>query len=315
MRRWKSRATAFVLCFVTGLLMAFMYTLLAGLLAHAFLDHKSGVPAAAQGCAGLDYFARPEEVLDALKSEEVTVRREMFRRIFTRPGIRTTYYDYERDLEYPERADRAELQYVNLDESAEREALVTFVRLEHPVALILKKEGCGWRLVAALNSWLCFEQYPYKYWLTLPEAIEPGRHEILVHESTGDAASYVRQARLLRLMDGSLAEVASYEEESVSPLEGYKAADWSNVRARRITACAFEQKTDARPARITLEITEQVVKYGDVAEVSPYWRDADGNWHAGHKHWSLRPIVDVKVQGSRTLQLSWNEQQKRFMDQ
>lgn len=309
MRRWKSRAAAFALCFVIGLLVAFAYTLLAGLLVQAFQGRKSGVPAI---CEGVDYFTRPEEVLDALKSEEVTVRREMFRRIFTRPGIRTTYYDYERDLEYPERADRAELQYVNLDESAEREALVTFVRLEHPVALVMKKEACGWRLVAALSSWLRFEQYPYRDWLALPEAIEPGRHEILVHESTGDAATYVRQARLLRLMDGSLHEVASYEEESVGPLEGYKGDNWSSVRARRITACAFEQKTEEQPARIRLEITEQVVRYGDVAQVSPYWRDADGHWHEGHKHWSVRPIVEVEVKGQRTVQLVWNDQQKRF---
>src|SRR5215813_13539831 len=102
-------------------------------------------PTAVSPC--IDYFNSPEEVLAALKSPEVSVRRNMLGELLLRPEVNTVYYDYERDLNYPERADRARLQYVQLDASPEPEALLTFVRFEHPVALVFKKKSCGWQLL------------------------------------------------------------------------------------------------------------------------------------------------------------------------
>ena len=62
----------------------------------------------------------------------------VFNQLLLRPDIATVYYDYERDINYPERADRARLQYVQLDDSPELEALLTFVRFEQ---LCTKIEG------------------------------------------------------------------------------------------------------------------------------------------------------------------------------
>jgi hypothetical protein len=313
MRRWKSRAAAFAICFAIGLLMALIYSFVAGMFA-AVRPGPKGVEVAAQTrCAAVDYFARPEELLSALKSEEVGVRREVFRRLFLRPGVSSIYYDYERDLQYPERADRARVEYLNLDESDEDEAVLTFVRFEHPVALILKREPCGWKLIAALGAWLRFEEYPYRDWLELPQTIEPGTHEILVHESHGDAASYVRQARLLKLMNGSLKEVAVFEEESIKPPGEYHAPDWSDVRERRRTSFAFMHEGVGPRARLTLETTDEVVKYRGAAPAYTYWLETDGGWHAGHKNWTARPSDQLKLLGKRTEQFVWNEQEQRFV--
>ena len=211
--RWKSRLTAFTICFVIGFLLA---TIVAGL--RSFFGHKLSEQSAStiSPCATHDYFNHPEEVLAALKNPEVNVRKAMFSRLLLRPDVATVYYDYERDLNYPERPDRARLQYVQLDNSPEAEALLTFVRFEHPVALVFKQQSCGWRLVTAVSSWLRFEDYPYDNWLSLPETIEPGIHQLLVRESHGDSTSYLRKARLLRLTGDVLHRLQSLKKKRSS---------------------------------------------------------------------------------------------------
>ena len=52
----------------------------------------------------------------------------MFQRLFLRPRVATIYYDYERDLNYPERADRARLAQF------EREARERIAMLEGQLA-------------------------------------------------------------------------------------------------------------------------------------------------------------------------------------
>jgi hypothetical protein len=314
MRRWKSRAAAFAICFIIGLLIAFVYSFIAGLFGSPKVDQeRAGASSTRDRCAEADYFAQPEELLSALKSEEVSVRREMFRRLFLRPGVSSIYYDYERDLEYPERADRANLEYLNLDESTEDEALLTFVRFEHPVALVLKREACGWKVVAALGAWLRFEEYPYRDWIELPEAIQHGTHEILVHESRGDASSYVRTARLLKLMDGSLKEIAAFEEESIKPVSEYHAQDWSEVRQRRLTSFTFSSEAAGGQAHLNLQTTDELIKYKDSAPAYTFWSETDGGWHTAHKNWTTRPYEKLKSLGSQTEQLTWSEQEKRFV--
>src|SRR5205085_11855620 len=123
-----------VVCFVIGL----VAVLVCAAVINDFVSkHRPAEAQQAQtGCLVENYFNQPEEVLSALKSDEVSVRREMFRRLFLTPTIKTVYYDYERDLNYPERVDRARLEYVQLDEGSEMEALMTFDRFGHLVCLI-----------------------------------------------------------------------------------------------------------------------------------------------------------------------------------
>ena len=313
MRRWKSRTTAFIVCFLIGLLAAFISAALLKLLARKYQQPILKEQPSSAGCGTGDYFRQPEEVLSALKSAEVNVRREMFSRLFLRPGITTIYYDYERDLNYPERADRARLAYVQLDDSPEEEALLTFVRFEYPVALVFAKESCGWRLIAALGSWLRFEDYPYENWLSLPETIKTGVHEILLRESTGDTASYLRKARLLKLDHGALKQIAELDEETVEPVNDYHGPDWNDVKHRRTSHYTFVHEQPEQPPRIQIEATEETVKFHGLAPSHGYWLETDGAWHALQRNWSARPAARIKLLGVAPQQLVWSEQERRFV--
>jgi len=313
MRRWKSRTVAFIACFLLGLMAAFIYAAIFGLFRTKHRLQSLKEQSAQTRCVAEDNFKEPEEVLLALKSTEVKLRREMFKRLFLRPGIMTIYYDYERDLNYPERADRARLEYVQLDDSPDPEALLTFVRFEHPVALVFREESCGWQLIAALSSWLRFEDYPYENWLSLPETINPGIHEILVRDSRGDSASYLRKARLLKLNQGALEQIAQLDEETVEPVAEYCESDWSDIKRRRTSHYTFLQKAQGQPARIQVETTEEVIKYSGPVASYTYWLETDGGWHARQRNWSARPATRVKLIGVGQEQLVWNGQERRFV--
>lgn len=310
--RWKSRTTAFMICFAIGLLAAFIYAVVLGLFSRRHRQRQS--PAAVVRCDWVDHFSEPEEVLSALKSPEVNVRREMFKRLFLRPATQTTYYDYARDLNYPERAERARLERVQLDDSPDTEAVLTFVRFEHPVALVFKKEFCGWQLMGALSSWLRFEDYPYENWISLPEAIRPGVHDLLVRDSTSDATSYTRKARLLRLDNGLLKQVAELDEETIEPVKDYQGADWSDVKHRRVYHSTFLPEQAGRTAGIESEVTDEVIKLVGPAPTFTYWSEVDGSWHAQQRNWSARPQVRVKLLGTTKKQLVWSKQEGRFVD-
>jgi len=283
--RWKSRLTAFTICFAIGLAAAFIVAILLRQRLHR--PQTQLTP-----CQRDDYFNRPEEILTALKTEEVAVRREMLKRLLVRPEIATVYYDYERDLDYPARADRARLEYVQLDDTPETEAIVSFVRVERPMALILSRESCGWKLVAALNSWLRFEDYPYDNWLTLPETIKPGIHELLVRDSNGDAMSYVRKSRLLRLDHNQLVQIAQFDEEILEPVKEYAGDDWNDVKRKRSTNITFFP--GAAP-RIDIETTTSLIKLRGPIPSYSYWLETDGTWHTTKRSWSARASQLLKV--------------------
>ena len=275
--RWKSRLTSFTICFAIGLAVA--------LIVATLLRHRHHQPQLTR-CQADDYFNRPEEVLTAIKSDEVTVRREMLKRLLLRPEISTVYYDYERDFNFPERADRARLEYVQLDDTPETEAVLTFVRLEHPMALIFSRETCGWKLVTALSSWLRFEDYPYDNWLTLPATTNPG---ILVRESNGDAMSYRRKARLLRLDRGYLKQIAEFDEETLEPVKEYAGKDWSDVKRKQSSKVTFS------PELIQIETTTSLVKLHGPTPSYSYWLETDGTWHSRKRNWSARSAQQLKV--------------------
>jgi len=255
-------------------------------------------------CQSEDYFNRPEEVLTAIKSDEVTIRREMLKRLLLRPDISTVYYDYERDFNFPERADRARLEYVQLDDTPETEAVLTFVRLEHPMALIFTRESCGWKLVTALSSWLRFEDYPYDNWLTLPTPTNP---YILVRESNGDAMSYRRKARLLRLNHGYLKQIAEYDEETLAPVKEYTGKDWSDVKRKQSSKVTFSSDL------IQIETTTSLVKLHGPVPFYSYWLETDGTWHARRRNWSARSSQQLKVQRVIKQSLVWNASEGRFV--
>lgn len=300
--RWKSRLTAFAICFVIGLAVALIV---------AFMLRQRHRQPQLTPCQVNDYFNTPEEVLTAIKSNEVSERREMFKRLLLRPEISTVYYDYERDLNYPERADRARLDYVQLDDTPPTEAVLTFVRLEHPMALIFSKDSCGWKPVGALSSWLRFEDYPYDNWLTLPTTIKPGTHELLVRDSNGDATSYIRKARLLRLDRGQLTQIAEFDEEILEPVEGYGDRDWNDVKQKQSSKVTF---FPGENAGLEVETTTSLIKlHGPIPSYS-YWSEADGTWHTEKRKWNARSSELLKVlKVSKEPSRIWNATVGRFI--
>jgi hypothetical protein len=305
--RWKSRFVAFMVCFAIGFLVA---SIVARLLSRKLKEQSQTT---ISPCATADYFNSPEEVLEALKHPEVDVRRAILSQLLLRPDVATVYYDYERDLNYPERVDRARIQYVQLDDSPEAEALVTFVRFDHPLALVFKRKSCGWHLVTALSSWLRFEDYPYENWLTTPQTIEPGVYQLLIRDSYGDATSYVRKARLLRLHGDVLTQVAEIEEEAIEPVNGYDGADWNDVKRHRINNYGFLDDTEFQGATISSEVTEEIIKLAGDTPLYSYWLETDGSWHTRKSNWSRRAATRVKLIGVSTKMLHWNSQDGRFV--
>lgn len=311
--KYRGRLAAFALSFAAGLLLAFAYSVAAGLFAVGTGGRGAAVASRDAGCAPGETFASPEEVTGALASGDVGVRREIFRRLFLRPGVSNVYYDYERDMGFPERAEELRLRLVNLDDSPEDEALLTFVRADSPVGVVLKRCGGGWAAVAGLSSWLRFEDYPYADWIELPEVIRPGRHAIVVRESTGDATRYTRRVRVLLLVGGRLQQVAEVEEESIDRLEGYEKPDWGDVRRRRTARYSFEPGRGDSPARMRVEYTEDVVRYSGVAPTHTYWREGDGAWHQSRRHWRARKLQVIRPAERGEEQFVWNGQQIRFV--
>lgn len=307
--RWKSRIIAFIICFAIGFLAA---AIVAALLSR-FSNKQNESPRTMSPCATSDYFNHPDEVLAALKNPEVNVRRTIFSRLLLRPDIGTVYYDYERDLNFPERADRARLQYIQLDDSPEEEALLTFVRLEHPAALVFKKQSCGWRLVSAISSWLRFEDYPYENWLRPVETIEPGIWQLLVRESHGDSTSYIRKVRVLRLTGDVLTQVAEIEEEAIEPLSGYDGPDWKDVKLHRFSRNLFMYEREGEGANIMSDVTTEVIKLNGAAPQYSYWLETDGSWHARESNWTRRAATQVKLVDISREFLDWNSQEGRFV--
>ena len=303
--RWKSRLTAFTICFAIGLAVAIIVTTLLRQRYHQ---------AQLAPCQTDDYFNRPEDVMAAIKSDEVSIRREMFKRLLLRPDIATVYYDYERDLDYPERTDRVRLEYVQLDDTPETEAILTFVRLEHPTALIFSRESCGWKLVTALGSWLRFDDYPYENWLTFPETIKPGIHELLVRESNGDATLYFRKARLLRLDHGHLAQLAEFDEEILEPAKEYVGHDWNDVKQRQSTYVTFSPGSASENPSIQIETTTSLIKLRGPIPSYSYWLETDGTWHTKKRNWNARFSSTLKVLNvTKEPWLVWRASEGRFV--
>lgn len=319
-RRCKGRLAVFALSFAVGVALALSFkAALVRLVERARAPARAAVPTRG-ACAAGDTLSSPEEIARSLRSDDVGVRRETFRRLSVLPNLLTAYYDFERDADFPARAESVNVRRVNLDESPEEEAVVSFVRGESPAAVVLTRGGCGWKAIAVVSSWLRFEDHPYADWLELPEAIGAGRHLLLVRDSAGDATRYTRRARLLAVSGDRLEQAAEIEEESIAPVEGYKGADWEDVKRRRTATFSFAPSPSASAApfvdpaaRLRVQYREEIVKYSGVEPLNVYWSEADGVWHQARRHWRTRRFEVLKPAIVSEEQFAWDEQKKRFV--
>ena len=144
-------------------------------------------------------------------------------------------------------------------------------------------------------------------------AVEPGVRQLLIRDSYGDASSYVRKARLLRLNGDALIQVAEIEEEAIEPVSGYDGPDWSDLKRHRINRYSFAYEREGEGANIRSEVTEEIVKLNGAAPQYSYWLETDGSWHARESNWSRRPATRVNLLGVSTEVLFWNSQEGRFV--
>ena len=287
--RWKSRVTALLIGFVVGVAIVFVFKLLMSF----FEDKKKEIQIKQQEMCESG-FKSVDEIIAALQSEDVSLRRMIHKNLFVRPALQTTYFDYERDDNYPERAENVSLQYVRLDEGKPK-AIIKFSRLENPVAVVLREDECGWSVIAAFSSWLRFEDVPSNNWFELKETVERGIYEILLRESTGDAVSYTRKVRLLKLIDGSFKQIAEFEEERIQPFENYNGKDWSNVKLLRQSNFDFEN-----PGRIKIITIRTQIRFEGEPSSQMFFSEADGTWHTKRRHWRTRDFKQMKLSEEKT---------------
>jgi hypothetical protein len=178
------------------------------------------------------------------------------------------------------------------------------------MALIFTRESCGWKLAAALSSWLRFEDYPYDNWLTLPTTIKSGIHELLVRDSNGDAMSYVRKARLLRLDRGHLVQIAEFDEEILEPVKEYEGHDWSDLKLKHSSSVTFSAA--GANSAIQIDTTRSLIKLRGPIPFYSYWLETDGTWHAKRRNWNARSSEVIEKMGASRKNLVWNASEGRF---
>lgn len=302
--RWKSRIAALLFGFAVG----GAVVLVVNFIADFFKDKQQDVRAANWfRCEGEITFKNIDEIIEALKSEDVNVRREVRKKLFVRPGLKTSYFDYERDINYPERAENVSSQFVQLDGDRRQEAIIRFARLENPVAIVLEEGTCGWQIIGTFSAWLRYEDYLYKDWFELRETVKQGVSEILLRDSTGDSTSYVRKARLLKLIDGSFKQIAEFEEENIEPFENYQGDDWSDVKLRQQSEVSFETR-----GQIKLKTSQEQIKYEGTPSTKVFFSESDGTWHTTRRHWRTRTFKQLIAIKEKVTTFIWNNERSEF---
>lgn len=302
--RWKSRVAALLFGFAFG----GAVVLVVNLIAEFFKDKQQDVRAANWfRCERESTFKNIDEIIAALKSDDLSVRREVRKKLFVRPILQTTYFDYERDINYPERAENISLQFVQLDGDRRQETIIRFARLENPVAIVLEEGACGWEVIGTFSAWLRNEDYPYKDWLELRETVKEGVSEILLRDSTGDSTSYFRKVRLLKLIDGGFKQVAEFEEENIEPFENYYGGDWSDVKLRHKSEVSFDKN-----GLIKIKVIQEQIKYEGTPSTKLFFSESDGAWHTTRRHWHTREFRQLKAIDEKVTTLIWDDKRLEF---
>lgn len=309
----KVKLLAFQTALALGLLLVFAWGIALRHSAPAGKQAAARPPANPDDCRSADTLLAPEDVLARIQSEEVSVRRDIFRRLYVRPEIQTAFYDYERDRDFPERVEQARLQLVNLDATPEAEAVISFVRLECPVAIVLKRKPCGWQVVGVLSAWMRFEDYPYADWLEVSEVVRRGEYALVVHDSDGNATFYMRRALVYRLVGERLEQIARIEEEHLTRPEGLLGNDWSGVRRRETRSYIFSPATWDAPATYSVEYRDELIKFTGSVPTGISWRETDGVWQERSRHWRMRECQVLETSAVKSERFIWDERKGYFV--
>lgn len=289
MQTWKMRLIGCIAGFSIGWLMFVLYQTLAGFFTfnspqpqphpRVVIPHSEN----SRVC-----FSNPEVIISAIKSDDVAIRREMYCKLRSFPPHQTVYYTYDRDEQFPEKAERIDLEYLNLDSSQEDEAVISFLKSETPMVVVLKKQSCGWDVMATLRLPFVSGDFFSESWIAFPCLIENGIHEILVRESSTDATHYVRTVHILKLMDGRLQSILEFEEESLESKPDYVGPDWSDCKQKKLTDYFTSSDAQGNTRFLDLKTTVETVHFHGAVPVYTYWKESDQTLHSLKIHWRKR---------------------------
>ena len=93
----------------------------------------------------------------------------------------------------------------------------------------------------------------------------------------------MRNVRILKLINGTLEQIAEFTEETIQPLEGYREPDWPDVKRREVSRYTFLPESTGQAARLRIETLDEAIKYSGAPPAYTYWLETDGAWHASRK--------------------------------
>lgn len=306
MKLWKgfySRIFAFTFCFMLGSLLAILFIKTPDRLKTVIKE-----PVKLENTSFRKAYPSPEHIVSLITHPEPIIRRGIYQELFLRPKKDNIYYDYQRDIEYPERADNVKLEYVKLDKISET-AVIKFVHLGNPSAIILQKQINGWVVIDCLSSWEKSFDNNLDSWLQTVSLIEPNIYEILVREVITDASSYHSQLSIFKLINNQLKKVGELPELVVKQHPNNK-EDWADIK--NLTVTTYQKPNSSNP-NFLLNIKQEIIHYiGEVPEYI-YWSDIDNSWHTAKQHWHNRAYKVLEVIDQKEVVLRWNSEKQYFV--
>lgn len=254
-------------------------------------------------------YQNPEYIIKLITSSEPIIRRNIYKELFLAPKKTNIYYDYQRDLEYPERADNVNLQYVNLDKDNKKEAIITFNHLRTPTAIIMQKQNEGWIVVDTLSALGQMADTKLEDWLQTVSLIEPNSCELLIKKAAEDNSSYHSEFHILKLINGQLAKVGVIPIEDIQPYLNNQ-SNWQDIK--HLTKTTYKISTNLL-ATITLSTNDSIVEYDGTIPKYTHWSDIDNSTHAYNGNWYNRSYHVLYFHEDRQNILEWDSQQQKFV--
>lgn len=270
-------------------------------------SHTEGKPATKTATKN---YHSPEFVISLISHSEPIIRQEIFRELFLRPTKNNTYYDYQRDLDYPERADNITLDYVQLDKAQPKAAIIKFIHLGMPSAIVMQKQQEGWIVLDTFSAFGKFWENNYTDWLRTESLIETGVCEILIKEATSDNSSYSSKLVIFKLIDNKLTKVGEILVEQVLP----RYTNNKYIPNEKLLSYISYQAIYQPIPCIKLTQEHSIIEYIGEISTHKYWSDIDLCWHTAKQHWHNRPYKTTESISFSQRFLQWDNEKKLFVE-
>ncbi|MBI4851233.1 MAG: hypothetical protein HY819_05345 [Acidobacteria bacterium] len=319
MKLWRllySRLLAFSLSFSFGLVLVI---LIANLLTS--LSTPTSVPVikkmpreqeAKEQQMAIKTYPSPEYVISLITHNEPAIRRAIYKEIFLRPNKDSIYYDYLRDLDFPERADNVKLDYVKLDKEHSRAAIIKFLHLANPTIIVMQKvEENQWIVLDILSTREKF--YSDEDWAYTVSLVEPGIYEILINQATSDTTSYESQFIIFKLINNKLVKVGVLLQTKFIATPSQKLdKDWLNKAEILERYQSHLQIAYSPKPTLKIDTYKSIVKLTGLKETKR-WSDIDLCWHISELAPHNRRYETLNFISYSQSFLVWDSQLQRFV--